>query len=298
MDVRDLEKPAIVTGRNVKTFVDRGQTFATVRLPKATATDNVTDVLTVNDNSRPRYPIGKTNVTYTCRDEAGNLGKKILTVTVVNRTPTANAGTNVTVNTRSEKGALVRLSGKKSSDPDGHTLKYLWKAPGVSFNDPKSPTPQATFPVGKTNVTLTVTDEGGAKRTDSVLVTVQLTGGGKRRSLGADANRAFASASAAATDVVATGDVSESSAAGYRYAAAADSYGIAAGEFVRWDESQSESDGLASYAELRYYQAAYGQQASRELAQAFIESGNDQALYSAMAAGIGVQVAGADLLSH
>lgn len=294
--VKDLEAPEMLVTAAVNKRVDRGEVYATIKLPQPQVFDNVSAAgkIVVKSNARPRYPIGTTTVTWTATDEAGNLGRATTKVTVVNRRPTANAGADIVVNTTSESGARVRLNGGKSSDPDGHALKYLWSARGVKFSPKTSKTPLATFKVGVTNVKLTVTDEGGAKHTDTVRVTVRLKGG-SARSQGAAANEAFATASSSAARSVASGETSDASVAGYRYSAAADRFGLAAGEYVRWDEGQSEADGLASYAELRYYQALYGEQATNELIRAFAETGDDSTLHALLEAARGVQAAHADL---
>ena len=57
--------------------------------------------------------------------------------------------------------AAVTLDGSPSSDPDSDPLTFFWSAPGITFDNPTSATPTATFPLGSTTVTLTVTDPGG-----------------------------------------------------------------------------------------------------------------------------------------
>lgn len=54
--------------------------------------------------------------------------------------------------------AIVTLDGTASSGPDDNWLTFSWSAPGIAFDDPASPTPRASFPLGTTPVTLTVSD--------------------------------------------------------------------------------------------------------------------------------------------
>ncbi|HEX5011733.1 MAG TPA: hypothetical protein VFY71_15175 [Planctomycetota bacterium] len=77
-----------------------------------------------------------------------------------NEPPVANAGADQTVDCTSSAGAAVTLDGTASSDPnENDVLTYLWSGPDtVVFDDPTSPTPTATFPIGVTSVTLTVSD--------------------------------------------------------------------------------------------------------------------------------------------
>ena len=92
-----------------------------------------------------------------------------------NQPPVADAGADQTVECASPAGASVTLNGTNSSDPDGDPLTFSWSAPGITFDDPSSDTPTATFPLGTTTVTLTVTDPSGLTNTDQVAVTVEDT---------------------------------------------------------------------------------------------------------------------------
>lgn len=76
----------------------------------------------------------------------------------------------------SASGTTVQLNGSGSSDPDaGDVLSYLWEAVGITFNDPTSPTPSASFPLGSTTVSLTVTDQCGAIGSADVIIVIEDT---------------------------------------------------------------------------------------------------------------------------
>ena len=93
---------------------------------------------------------------------------------VVNRAPTANAGSNQTVDTE----ATVTLDGSGSSDPDGDTLSYSWEkqaGPSVALSSAAVSNPTFTAPPSATTFTfkLTVTDSYGASDTDTVTIRVR-----------------------------------------------------------------------------------------------------------------------------
>ena len=92
----------------------------------------------------------------------------------VNRPPVADAGPDQTVECASHSGTSVMLNGGGSSDPDGDALTYAWSATGITFNNPNSATPTATFPLGSTVVTLTV-DDGYQTDQDQVTIEVEDT---------------------------------------------------------------------------------------------------------------------------
>ncbi len=96
-----------------------------------------------------------------------------------NSPPTANAGTDQTVTDTDNSGTeQVTLSGAGSTDTDGTIVSYLWQE-GVTNLAPASgnPTLNYAFPVGTHTITLTVTDNGGAPDTDTVVITVNAGGG-------------------------------------------------------------------------------------------------------------------------
>ena len=127
-------------------------------------------------------PSTQTTLTFkvTVSDRRG--GSDTDTVTVrVNRPPVAVATASPSTVT---PGSTVTLNGSGSSDPDGDTLKYLWKqAPevgGGSIELTNADKAVATFtaPTGPTALTfeLTVTDSYGASHSDTVSITVQASG--------------------------------------------------------------------------------------------------------------------------
>jgi hypothetical protein len=94
-------------------------------------------------------------------------------VTVVNRAPVADAGSDQSVFT----GSVASVTGAASSDPDGDTLSYQWvlqSVPGGSaatLSGGSSVAASFTADVaGAYVLSLTVTDPSGASSTDSVTV--------------------------------------------------------------------------------------------------------------------------------
>ncbi len=112
----------------------------------------------------------------TVTDEHGASSSDYATITVsaANRPPTADAGSNQSVDT----GARVTLDGSDSSDPDGDDLTYAWTqltGTNVSLNDRTSESAWFTAPssAGSLKFKLTVTDEHGAFTSDDVTIAVR-----------------------------------------------------------------------------------------------------------------------------
>lgn len=92
-----------------------------------------------------------------------------------NQPPTADAGSNQTVN----EGATVNLNGSGSTDPENDTLTYQWvrlSGPSISISGSNTATPSFVAPqVASAQVVvvqLTVDDGNGNSDTDTVSITV------------------------------------------------------------------------------------------------------------------------------
>jgi hypothetical protein len=91
-----------------------------------------------------------------------------------NKAPTANAGTDQTVN----ENSLCTLDGSASSDPDKDALTYLWIAPsGITLSSNTTPKPTFTAPEVTTDTNYTfslVVKDGSLNSTaDQIAVTVK-----------------------------------------------------------------------------------------------------------------------------
>jgi len=93
----------------------------------------------------------------------------ILTISVGNRQPQANAGADQIVECTGSGGRNVTLNGLSSSDPDGDPLTFSWDGP---FGTASGPTPTVTLPKGINTITLTVSDGRGGSSSAVVIVNV------------------------------------------------------------------------------------------------------------------------------
>ncbi|MFP4415874.1 MAG: PKD domain-containing protein [Chitinispirillaceae bacterium] len=88
-----------------------------------------------------------------------------------NIAPVADAGEDITVYDPMQDGETITLDGSNSMDPDGSIATYEWLINGTVVAEGVSP--QITFQVGLTTVTLRVTDFEGGVGYDEVNVLVQ-----------------------------------------------------------------------------------------------------------------------------
>jgi gliding motility-associated-like protein len=146
--VTDNELPTIICPTNKSVSNDPGKCYATVTLGTPTTNDNC-GVATVTNNAPATFPVGTTLVTWTVTDIHGNTNTCQQTVVVTdNEHPTITCPGNVSVNNDPSKCyATVSLGTPVTGDNCGVAT--------VTNNAP------ATFPVGTTIVTWTVTDIHG-----------------------------------------------------------------------------------------------------------------------------------------
>jgi len=130
--------------------------------------------LTLNANGSFAYtPAANFNGTDSFRYRAAdattssNVATVTLTVAPVNDAPVARAGADISVSCSSP---AVTLNGAASSDVDGDPLSYAWSGP---FGTASGVSPTVTFPIGRSTVTLTVSD-GRASSQASVVVAVNV----------------------------------------------------------------------------------------------------------------------------
>jgi len=118
-------------------------------------------------------------LTVTDRGGLKSTDTSVINVSWVNEAPTADAGTDQTV----DEGDLVTLDASNSSDPDDGIASYLWTQVGtisgnsVTLSDPMAAKPSFTAPAaGAEGASLTfqvtVTDKDGLKSTDTCIVNI------------------------------------------------------------------------------------------------------------------------------
>jgi hypothetical protein len=164
--VEDNEAPTIVAPANINIQIEEDEDSATdVELGTPTTSDNC-GVEEVSNDAPDSFPIGTTTVTWTVTDVNGNMATDTQTVTVVpadteTELPTVMAPADVTVDT--DKGkceaseVYLGLATFTGDVPEG----------GLANDAP------ATFPLGETMVTWTVTDRNGNSATSIQKVTVR-----------------------------------------------------------------------------------------------------------------------------
>ena len=157
--IGDDVAPIIVAPINVNVNPNLGCTAVGVALGTPVVSDNCT-VASVTNNAPSLFPIGTTTVTWTVTDASGNTATATQLVNVVDQVaPEATAPSNVTVNTNNFCDATgVNLGTPEATD--NCTIASI-------VNDAP-----ASFPIGTTVVTWTITDATGNFTTVTQNVTV------------------------------------------------------------------------------------------------------------------------------
>ncbi len=159
--IQDLVNPTITAPGAVSVVANAGSCAATgVALGTPTTADNCS-VASVVSNAPASFPLGATTVTWTVTDGSGNTATATQTVTVTdNQNPTITAPAAVTVNANTG-----------SCNATGVALGTPTTADNCSVASVVSNAP-ASFPLGATTVTWTVTDGSGNTATATQTVTV------------------------------------------------------------------------------------------------------------------------------
>lgn len=120
----------------------------------------------------PVLLVGTHTLTLTVTDNDGATGSDTVDVTILaNQGPTADAGAALTVSDTDSSGSeTVTLVGS-GNDVDGTITTYQWTEGSTALGTSSTISP--VFTVGTHVLTLTVTDNGGATASDSVVVTVE-----------------------------------------------------------------------------------------------------------------------------
>ncbi|MCH2230957.1 MAG: HYR domain-containing protein [Crocinitomicaceae bacterium] len=160
--VLDTENPGIICPADVTVSADAASCEATgVALGTPTSNDNCT-VASVTNDAPASYPLGTSVVTWTITDDAGNIATCTQNVTVEdNELPMITCPADLTVSTA---GGLCDVTGVALGTP---VTTDNCSVASVTNNAP------ATFVLGTTTVTWTVTDGSGNVSTCDQLITVE-----------------------------------------------------------------------------------------------------------------------------
>ncbi|MDO8317031.1 MAG: HYR domain-containing protein, partial [Flavobacterium sp.] len=158
--VTDNVNPTITAPATVNATTNTACTATGVSLGTPVTADNCSVASVTNDHASTTYPLGATTVIWTVTDGAGRTATATQTVNVtdiVNPTITAPADVNTTTNT--------------ACTATGVALGTPVTADNCSVASVTNDAP-ATFPLGDTTVTWTVTDGSGNTATTTQLVSV------------------------------------------------------------------------------------------------------------------------------
>ncbi|CAM5253680.1 Hyalin OS=Streptomyces aurantiogriseus OX=66870 GN=GCM10010251_62140 PE=4 SV=1 [Streptomyces aurantiogriseus] len=157
--VNDVTAPAVTV--DDRTVEATGPDGAVVDYTAA-ARDNVDGDVRVSCEppSGSTFPIGRTTVTCTATDKAGNTGRDTAVVTVVDTTAPAVSVDDRTAEATGPAGTVITYPATATDIVDGD-VPVVCEPPSGS-----------TFPIGRTTVTCTATDKAGNTGRDTVLQAV------------------------------------------------------------------------------------------------------------------------------
>ena len=160
--VEDNEVPTITAPADLVIDSDTGSCEATnVSLGSSTTNDNC-GVDSVVNNAPASFPLGETTVTWTVTDDAGNSATDTQKVTIEdNEVPTITAPADLVIDSDTGSCEATNVSLGSSTTNDNC---------GVDSVENDAP---ASFPLGETTITWTVTDDAGNTATDTQTVTVE-----------------------------------------------------------------------------------------------------------------------------
>lgn len=156
-------------------------------VPFGTALDNLTAQFTVTDNDQlyiasTLQTSGQTKnnfeqpLVYSLKRNSTVEKQYTVNISVEeNKPPVADAGSDkVVIVAATSATGKVNLDGSNSTDPEGSILTYEWKS-GASVIA-TTEVAEVDFVIGVHNITLTVTDDGGATDSDEITAEVRVQG--------------------------------------------------------------------------------------------------------------------------
>ena len=156
--VEDKTPPVFVYCTEIITATVTTSCLAKIQLPKLEATDNCSDAkVTSSHPDEVELPLGETTVTYTAVDDAANIATCSVKVVVSNELNPEIDGCPATI-----------TEGATEAEKD--SVDVTWDEPVATVacgevTLEKSHEPGSTFPVGKTPVTYTFSDQSGKSST-------------------------------------------------------------------------------------------------------------------------------------
>ncbi len=106
------------------------------------------------------------------RDAAGNLSEPVRIDISAQSCVVADAGPDQIRECTAAGSATAQVDASASRDTSGAPVTFSWAAPGITFSNPTIAMPTASFPIGTTTATVSVTSTPGGSANDAVQITV------------------------------------------------------------------------------------------------------------------------------